>query len=192
MRLRSIAAAAGRAGLTAAAFAVLAACGRNDPSQRATPPPLLIESRGFTMPLDRAVTKIGFRPYLPPGQMLAFAVIPPLGNDDSTAHRGMAIEYVASRRAMLLSQWPKQQFTLAFGGRDVTSSPCTIVHFSADGVGWTARSGLMLTLQPDGKAGTGAVVEEARRLLRLGYSVSPAGPSSSSFFLASAISFLTF
>ena len=120
------------------------------------------------MPLDEAVRKIAFRPYLPPGQVLAIAVIPPLGDEDTTAHRGMAIEYVASRKAMLLSQWPKQHFTLAFGGRDVTYAPCTIVHYSADGVGWTARSGLMLTLQPDGKAGTGTVNAEARRLIASG------------------------
>jgi hypothetical protein len=129
---------------------------------------MLIDQRGIVMPLEQAVTKIGFRPYLPPGQVLAFAVIPPLGGDDTRENRGLAAEYVTGRVAMVISEWPKQNFTLAFPKKDVTATPCEPVSYATTGIAWTTRGGLAMTLQPDGSVERAAIDAEARRLLRAG------------------------
>ncbi|HKE37382.1 MAG TPA: hypothetical protein VKB39_08115, partial [Candidatus Baltobacteraceae bacterium] len=102
--------------LIAAAIA-LSACGggkQHEAAADATPPPLLIDGRGTAMPLEQAVTHIGFRPYVP-AQAIAFAVLPPLGDLDTNEHRGLGVEYQAGRNAMLLSEWPKQGFSIQFG-----------------------------------------------------------------------------
>lgn len=151
------------------AFA-LVGCQNHRPEQAPSLPPLLIDDRGVVMPFQDAVTKISYRPYVPTsGQILAYAVIPPLGNQDTPAHRGIAIEYESGRRAWLLSQWPKQNFTLLFlHGKNITDAPCTIAHYKKDGVAWTTRGALAMTLQPDGNVPAAAVVAEARRLIAAG------------------------
>lgn len=151
--------------------AALAACSHQDgpaPSASASVPPMLIEQRGVTMPLQDAVKEIAFRPVLPPGQVLAFAVIPPLGGADTRANHGLAAEYATGRVAMVLSEWPKGSFTLAFPGKDITNSPCEFAKFSSTGIAWTSRRGLLLTLQPDGNVSPRAVEAEARRLIAAG------------------------
>ncbi len=78
-------------------------------------PPMLIDDRGIVMPLEEAVTnRISYKPWIPPRQILKYAVIPPLGDLDTPDHRGIAIEYQFKNQAMLLSEWPKQNFTLLF------------------------------------------------------------------------------
>ena len=154
-----------------ASLAMLAACGH---AAKATPiqgslPPLLIDDRGITMPLDQVVTKIAYRPWIPPREVIKFAVIPPLGDADTPEHRGVAVEYVAGRRPMLLSEWPKQNFTLLFlHNQDITLKPCTIVHYKTDGVAWTSRNKLAMTLQPDGTSNPKSVETEAGRLIAAG------------------------
>src|SRR5579872_5464754 len=98
----------------------LAACANHDApaTAAASAPPLLIDARGKMMPLEAAVRQIAFRPFLPSAQILAFAVIPPLGGGDTVQHRGLGIEYVADGSAVLLSQWPRQNFDLLFVTRD--------------------------------------------------------------------------
>lgn len=158
-----------------ASIVALAACHAATPaaaSAAASPslPPLLIDDRGISMPLEQVVTKISYRPWIPPRQALEFAVIPPLGDQDTPAHRGVAVEYVApGHQPMLLSEWPKQNFTLLFlHSQDISVAPCTIAHYKADGVAWTSRGALAMTLQPDGAADSRAVEAEARRLLAAG------------------------
>lgn len=133
-------------------------------------PPLMIDDRGMVMPLEQVVTNIAYRPWIPPGvQILKFAVIPPLGNNDTPAHRGVAVEYEDNHVAWLLSQWPKQNFTLLFlKGQDVTYAPCTVAHYKLDGVAWTTRGKLAMTLQPDGSVSAKAVDSEAGRLVAAG------------------------
>jgi hypothetical protein len=130
---------------------------------------MLIDGRGIVMPLEEAVTKISYRPWIPPRTIVKYAVIPPLGDLDTPAHRGIAMEYTYGKSAMLLSQWPKQNFTLLFlHGRDITFSPCRVAHYKADGVAWTTRGKLAMTLQPDGDVDPKAVDAEARRLIAAG------------------------
>lgn len=157
--------------LAALMLCALTACahkGGSDPAANASLPPLIIDQRGITMPLKDAVKEIAFRPYLPPSQVLAFAVIPPLGGPDVRAGRGLAAEYATGRVAMLLSEWPKQNFTLAFPGKDITNAPCELAKMSSTGVAWTSRHGLLLTLQPDGNVSPHVVEAEARRLIGAG------------------------
>ncbi len=151
---------------------VLAGCHRGGTAAAAAPslPPLMIDDRGMVMPLDEVVTNIAYRPWIPPGaQVLKFAVIPPLGNSDTPANRGVAMEYEDNHVAWLLSQWPKQNFTLLFlKEQDITYSPCTVAHYKLDGVAWTTRGKLAMTLQPDGSVSAKAVDAEARRLVAAG------------------------
>jgi len=130
---------------------------------------MLIDDRGVVMPLQDAVTKISWKPWIAPRQILKFAVIPPLGDLDTPEHRGIAMEYQYGGQAMLLSEWPKQNFTLLFlHGQDITNTPCTIAHYKADGVAWTTKSNLAMTLQPDGNVSPKDVDAEARRLIAAG------------------------
>ncbi len=130
---------------------------------------MLIDDRGIVMPLEQAVTKISYRPWIPPRTILKYAVIPPLGDLDTPAHRGVAMEYRYKNTAMLLSEWPKQNFTLLFlHNVNITSTPCTIAHYKADGVAWTTHGNLAMTLQPDGSVDPQAVDAEARSLIATG------------------------
>ena len=149
---------------------VLAACARKqDAAAQPSLPPLLIDDRGIVMPLEQVVTKVSYRPWVPPGDLLKVAVIPPLGGADTPNHRGVAVEYQSGRLAMLLSEWPQQNFTLLFArNQDITFTPCKVVHYKSDGVAWTTRSRLAMTLQPDGSADPKAVENEARRLIAAG------------------------
>lgn len=148
---------------------VLSGCHRGQTVEKPSVPPLLIEDRGFVMPLDQVVTKIAYRPYMPAGgQVLAYAVTPPLGGKDIPANRGVAIEYEHRGRSWLLTQWPKQNFVLLFLHDNITASPCTIAHYKKDGVAWTTRGKLAMTLQPDGNVRAAEVDAEARRLLAAG------------------------
>jgi hypothetical protein len=132
-------------------------------------PSMLIDDRGIAMPLEQAVTKIDYRPWIPPRPILKYAVIPPLGDLDTPAHRGIAIEYTYKHAAMLLSEWPKQHFALIFlHNDDISNAPCHIAHYTADGVAWTTQGRLAMTLQPDGSVDPRAVDAEARSLLAAG------------------------
>lgn len=148
----------------------LTACGHHgDSSAQPTLPPMLIDDRGVVMPLEQAVTKITYKPWVPPGQVYKFAVIPPLGDLDTPDHRGVAVEFQEGRQAWLLSEWPKQNFVLLFlRGQDITFSPCKIVHYKSDGVAWTSHGKLAMTLQPDGTVSSKDVEAEARRLIAAG------------------------
>ncbi|MEO9169932.1 MAG: hypothetical protein ABI282_00740 [Candidatus Baltobacteraceae bacterium] len=156
--------------LCCALLGALGACHRDAKAgQQATLPPLLIDDRGIVMPFEQAVAKIDYRPWIPPTHILKFAVIPPLGDLDTPKHRGIAIEYQDGRQAMLLSEWPKQNFSLLFlHNTDVSLSPCTIAHYKADGIAWTTHGKLAMTLQPDGNAEPKTVEKEARRLIAAG------------------------
>lgn len=148
----------------------LAACaGRPSSSMRTpTPPPMLIASRGVPMPLAQAMQKITLRPKLPNAQILAFAVIPPLGGADTPAHRGIAIEYVVHGGRVLLSEWPRAGFTFAIGMHDITQSPCTLLRYSPTNVMWENRRNVVMTLQPDGPVRPNVIDAQARRLLASG------------------------
>jgi hypothetical protein len=152
--------------LIAAAIALSACGGQKHAASDASAPPLLIDSRGTTMPLEQAVTHIAFRPYVP-AQALAFAVLPPLGDVDTNEHRGIGIEYLAGREAMLLSQWPKQGFTIQFGHGGILNE-CKPAHYSTTSVAWTTPGNLVMTLQPDGPVSASAVDREAQRLIAAG------------------------
>ncbi|HZY98515.1 MAG TPA: hypothetical protein VFE36_02995 [Candidatus Baltobacteraceae bacterium] len=154
--------------LIAAAIA-LSACGgghKQEAAADASAPPLLIDGRGTIMPLEKAVTHIAFRPYVP-AQAIAFAVLPPLGDLDINDHRGLGVEYQAGRNAMLLSEWPKQGYTIQFGRSGILRE-CQAEHYSTTAVAWTTPGNLLLTLQPDGPVDGAEVNREAQRLIRAG------------------------
>jgi hypothetical protein len=151
--------------LTSAVLFV-AGCSHKDAATEPSPTPMLIDDRGVVMPLEEAVTKISYKPWIPRRQVLKFAVIPPLGDLDTPAHRGIAVEYQTSKGPMLLSEWPQQNFTLLFlHNEDITLTPCTIAHYKTDGVAWTTRGKLAMTLQPDGNVNPKDVDAEAKRLI---------------------------
>jgi len=153
----------------ALALASAACAHKSAADSQPTLPPMLIDDRGIVMPLEQAVTKINYKPWIPPRQILKYAVIPPLGDLDTPDHRGIAMEYQFGNQAMLLSQWPKQNFTLLFlRNTDITLTPCKIAHYKADGVAWTTRSKLAMTLQPDGSVNPKDVDKEAARLIAAG------------------------
>jgi hypothetical protein len=148
-------------------FALLAACARHMEAPKDTPPPMLIDDRGTRMPLETAITHISFRPYLP-SQVLAYAALPPLGDLDTDAHRGIGIEYSSNDHSLLLSEWPKQGFTIAFSHMAGDIAPCKLVFYKADGVAWLTPHGVVMTLQPDGSVEPSVIDDEARHLLRTG------------------------
>jgi hypothetical protein len=150
----------------AAVIALSACSGQNHPASDASMPPLLIDGRGTTMPLEQVVTHIAFRPYVP-AQAIAFAVLPPLGNVDTNDHRGIGVEYLAGRNAMLLSEWPKQGYTIQFGHRGAVHE-CRPEHYSTTSVAWTTPNGLVMTLQPDGPVDATGIDREAQRLIGAG------------------------
>ena len=156
--------------VAALALFAFAACGHKDSPPPATPaPPMMIDDRGIVMPLEQAVTKISYKPWIPPGQVLKIAVIPPLGGDDTPANRGVATEYQQGPTMWLLSEWPKQGFALVFlRGKDITIDNCQLGRFKADGVAWTTKGKLAMTLQPDGAASPSEVDKEAKRLMSVG------------------------
>ena len=131
-------------------------------------PPMLIDSRGATMPLERVVTKLAYRPYIPRTQGLQFAVIPPLGGADTPDRRGIAIEYAAGKNAMLLSEWPSRHLPVTFDGINIVLRTCTAERFDKSSVAWSSRSGLVMTLQPDGALPAATVAAEAHRLMASG------------------------
>jgi hypothetical protein len=154
-----------------ALLVVPAACGGGQKAAEAQPtlPPMLIDDRGTTMPLDKAIGLIAYKPWIPPGQVLKYAIIPPLGGEDTPQNDGFAVEYMSGSHAMLLSEWPKQNFTLTFmKAQDITFTPCTIVHYKSDGVAWTTGGKLAMTLQPDGTLAPRDIEAEAKRLIAAG------------------------
>ena len=159
-----------RFALVALALFAFAACGHKNSAPPPTPaPPMMIDDRGIVMPLEQVVTKISYKPWIPPGQVLKFAVIPPLGGDDTPANRGVAAEYQNGAFMWLLSEWPKQGFALVFlRGKDITIDNCQLGRFKADGVAWTTKGKLAMTLQPDGSAPPNEVDKEAKRLMAAG------------------------
>ncbi|HEY1976956.1 MAG TPA: hypothetical protein VGG89_10445 [Candidatus Baltobacteraceae bacterium] len=152
--------------LIAAAIALSACGGGHKADSDASAPPLLIDGRGTTMALEKVVTHIAFRPYIP-AQAIAFAVLPPLGDLDTNEHRGIGVEYQAGRNAMLLSEWPKQGFSIAFGSTSILTD-CHPVHYSTTSVAWTTPGNLVMTLQPDGPVDAPEVDREAQRVIRAG------------------------
>jgi hypothetical protein len=140
-------------------------------AQTATPQPaatLLIESRGVAVPLTKAVHEIAFRPFIPGAQIAEIALIPPLGGEDKRETHGLAIEYANRGNALLLSQWPRAGFHIAMNGADITQRPCAPVAFKTDGLIWTTRNGLVMTLQPDGAVSPALIEREAHRLIAAG------------------------
>jgi hypothetical protein len=159
-----------RVALVCAFVLAATACAHTtDTAPQPSLPPMLIDDRGIVMPLEEAVTKISYKPWIPRRETLKYAVIPPLGDLDTPAHRGIAIEYQYKNQAMLLSEWPKQNFTLLFlHGEDITLTPCKIAHYKADGAAWTTKSNLAMTLQPDGNVSPRDVDAEAQHLMASG------------------------
>lgn len=123
--------------------------------------PLLLDSRGVRVPLESALKQIAFRPFIPGPQVAAVALVPPLGGEDRRESHGVAIEYANAGDALVLSEWPRLGF-------EVTGSPCAPVAYKPDGLLWTTRNGLVMTLQADGTVKPSRIVHEVHRLFQAG------------------------
>lgn len=151
------------------ALLLMTSCAKHAVQPRSTQTPiavatLLIESKGVTMPLGLAVRSLRFSPFVPRAQIVQVAVIAPMNVNQQKSH-GLAIEYVAGGNALLLSQWPRAGVDFSSSALDFTRRPCAPVAFKADGLIWTTRNGLVMTLQPDGTAAPSRVAREAHQLI---------------------------
>jgi hypothetical protein len=148
-----------------------AACARHEPVGTQTPSPiqtLLIESKGVTMPLSLAVPSLAFRPFIPKRvRIVQSALIPPLNVKQQKNH-GLAIEYISGENALLLSQWPRGSDEALIGSSDLAARPCAPVAYESDGLMWSTRSGLVMTLVPQESVRPTLLTREARRLIRDG------------------------
>jgi hypothetical protein len=132
-------------------------------------PKRLIASRGVVMPLADAVKTVDFVPFIPPAQIIAAAVVPPLSDAQGRrAIPGIAFEYENGGDALLLTQWVRGGLTIRVGGDDLTTRPCAPVAYQAEGLLWTTRNGRVMTLQPDGSVLNVRIAREVDRLLRAG------------------------
>lgn len=110
-----------------------------------------------------------FAPYIPAqGQLIDVAVISPLSGADSRKTIGIAFEYAADGRAMVLQEWPQAKAQLKVGSADLATSLCTPSPFKDGGLMWATPGHLVMALQADGKTKPSNVSVEARRLLSHG------------------------
>jgi len=139
--------------------------GRPEPSPT---PDTLVSHRGISMPLQKAVRGISFRPFLPSHQILDVALVAPLGGIDNRKNRGIAFEYASGGQLFVLSEWPVNDLHVDLGATELGASPCKPVKYADDGVLWTTPQHLVMTLIPDGKIKPSHLSAEARRLLSRG------------------------
>ena len=165
------------------------------PTPEPTPPNTLVGQRGVTMPYRKALGEIAFHPFVPSNRLLEVAVLPALKGDEDVRgkrnpHWGIGFEYRPAKVRYALSEWPQNSAPLGFGaGRRLQENGCSMTVYKPDGVLWTSKHGLAMTLQQavprppppkeEGKetpkplpterpASTRDVVNEARRLARIG------------------------
>ncbi|HZT11986.1 MAG TPA: hypothetical protein VFA29_04260 [Candidatus Baltobacteraceae bacterium] len=153
-----------------------ASCAGRAPSSHTvrTPSPvgtLLIDAKGVTMPVGLATRTLVFTPFFPPGQILQAAVIPPLNVDQQRNH-GLALEYTSRGSVLLLSQWPRAGFSIP--PEALAAGPCVPVAYKKDGVLWSTRYNVVMTLQPDGRVPASRIRREAQALLGAGACEQPA------------------
>src|SRR5579872_1316604 len=87
---------------------VLPACGGGKAEPKPTPTEdTYLSHRGQVMPLRTALRSVAFQPFIPAREIVETALLPPYnGGDDVRKNRGIAFEYISSRQAYVLSQWP--------------------------------------------------------------------------------------
>lgn len=90
---------------------------------------MLLDGRGVAMPFRTAIHLISFKPLLPVERIGAAAIIPPLGNDDTLANRGIGFEYATGGAKMHLSEWPPSELP-----DRVCGTRCQRRSVQADGV----------------------------------------------------------
>jgi hypothetical protein len=158
--------------LTALALVLTApACSRFSRAKAPEPTPTpdtLVSHRGISMPLQKAVRGISFRPFLPSHQILDVALIAPIGGLDNRKNRGIAFEYASAGQLLVLSEWPLNALHLDLGPAELGATPCAPTKYADDGVLWTTPKRLVMTLIPDGKVKPSRLSAEARRLLSRG------------------------
>ena len=132
-----------------------------------TPAPtaMLIASRGVVTTLASARGRIAFTPQVPK-RFLAVALIPPLDVHRGSHAAGIAFEYRTGRIRVMLSEWPRFGLSLTDAGPMAPERPCALIAYAPRAFVWTTASGVVMTLQPDGRAAAAAVAREAHRLIR--------------------------
>jgi hypothetical protein len=109
------------------------------------------------MSYAQARGEIAFAPVVPSSQLLAVAALPGLGHDDSQRTHGIAFEYARKGHALLLREWPRQDFKVG--------AICRPQRYDGGTVIWTTRkASLVFALTLDGPAQPSVLDEEARRL----------------------------
>ena len=152
----------------------LPACGGGKAEPKPTPTEdTYLSHRGQVMPLRTALRSVAFQPFIPAREIVETALLPPYnGGDDVRKNRGIAFEYISSRQAYVLSQWPGPGLP---GPHDLgTIDGCALSAYSIAG-GTTGKSGALWTngriasnLVPAGNATDRDTFAEARRLIRRG------------------------
>ncbi|GAC1658454.1 MAG: hypothetical protein NVS9B12_10930 [Vulcanimicrobiaceae bacterium] len=129
-------------------------------------PDTLVSKLGTSMPLDKAVRHLAFRPFIPSQtQLMDVALISPLSDADTRKTIGIAFEYASAGQAMVLQEWPLGKVHLVLAGVELGATPCKPEKFKTDGMIWTTPRHLVMALQADGKIKPSRILTEARRLM---------------------------
>ncbi len=135
----------------------------------------IVGRMGMVMSESEARHGIGFRPFAPPRQIIAVALLPPFHGDDVRRNRGIGFEYIGpGKRRYALAQWPSNGGTISGYAPVENSNPeCPSARGFARGGGpsgivWSTPHGLVMTLQADGTNDARTVGEEWRKLVRRG------------------------
>lgn len=145
-------------------------------SPPATPEPTTIVGRmGEAMSEAAARHLIAFRPFAPPRQILAAALLPPFRGADERANRGIGLEYAdAAGHRYALAQWPANGGSIErFPPLAEPEPSCNAARMFArgttpNGIVWSTPHGIVMTLQADGANDAQTLRSEWRKLLLRG------------------------
>lgn len=150
------------------------------PAQNVTPTPILrpqlvVQRMGIVMSESEARHQIAFRPFAPPRELVAIALLPPFAGADVRADRGVAYEYAdEDERRYALAEWPAaggniDRFALLMPREPDCPTARTFPRGTApNGIVWSTAHGLIMTLQTDGANDARTLRREWRRLIRRG------------------------
>jgi hypothetical protein len=135
----------------------------------------IIERLGEVMSESSARHEIAFRPFSPPREITAAALLPPFHGDDIRANRGIAFAYLddAGRR-YVLAQWPAHGGSIdRFALRDEVTADCPDARIfprgtKPNGIVWSTPHGFIMTLQADGANDARTLEIEWNKLIRRG------------------------
>jgi hypothetical protein len=144
------------------------------PAPAVSPATTIVGRMGLEMTESAARHGINFRPFAPPRQIVAVALLPAFHGDDERANRGIGFEYTANGRRYALAQWPANGGTIErFAPLAQPEPGCAAARMfsrgaSPSGIVWSTPHGLIMTLQADGANDAQTLQAEWRKLIRRG------------------------